>query len=444
MLLKQASTEITACDVEDTGACDGWTAILWAIVNEQNYQVHKFRNYLVSIAPKNLAIGSYKPVSNVHEHSQISLDVAALTSKLQGDNPDYSAAKISYESGVGNSCKTATQPRTLQGFAQKDLEGETFADAFYASGLAKNFWDTWVQDALAGTGDFAGVSRVKRVTSLKKGMAGLVTFYASHELEAGIKKGADSSKRGDDGSAHAWDEGWAFYYGVDGASAPWEVSKKMDAKFPAGTQVQTAITPFFNKGLIAVRTESYSDADAKEARDTIYKMWAVTYLRAALMYLEISERSYDETAHAEGYAYYKAIDGWVHSKAKAAAVTMRNALKISQTSVPVGTYCAAKAAVEAGYPAMGIDCAMVGTLVDSTVSVTTCSLACTAASVTLPAGADAVNVVVDAAVDVACTPAITTAAPTAPPLGASASEVLHFRLALVIAALSAVASAIRS
>jgi len=49
MLLKQASTEITACDVEDTGACDGWTAILWGIVNEQNYQVHKFRAYLVSI-----------------------------------------------------------------------------------------------------------------------------------------------------------------------------------------------------------------------------------------------------------------------------------------------------------------------------------------------------------------------------------------------------------
>merc|ERR1712176_1464311 len=194
------------------------------------------------------------------------------------------SAKEIYQNGGGNSCKSATQGRTLQGFATKDLAGESFADAFYASGLPVDFWDAEITAALDGTGKYTGLSNTKRVTSVKKCVLGLVTYYASHELEAAIAKAAGSSGPSDSGSGHAWDEGWAFYYGTDGSSSPWEVAVKRDSNFPTGAQVQTAIVPYFNKGLIAV--------------------WAVTYLRAAYKYLEISERSYGDKAHAEGYSYY--------------------------------------------------------------------------------------------------------------------------------------------
>jgi len=349
------------------------------------------------------SIGAYMPVSNVLEHSQINLDVAAFNAALAGDSPDYDAAKAIYENGAGHSCKSSENARTLQGFAIKDLTGESFADAFYGSGHATDFWNTWFLAALAGTGTFDGLSRTKRVTCLKKGAMGLVTFYASHELEAAIVK-ASGSGATDTVSGHAWDEGWAFYHGTDGSASPWEVAGKRDANFPDGTAVQTAIVPYFNKGLIAVRAGTYSDTDAKESMNIIYNMWTITYLRAAFKYLEISERSYSEKAHAEGYAYYMAIDGWVASKSSSAAQTMRDALAITKTSIASGTYCAAKAAMEAAYPALGIDCTMMGTWTDSSATLTSCPTACSAAAVTLAAGASAVVGVVGTHSDITCAP----------------------------------------
>jgi len=177
---------------------------------------------------------------------------------------------------------------------------------------------------------------------------------------------------------------------VDGSNSPWEVAGKRDANFPMGTKVQVAIVQHFNKGLVSVRSHTYNDADATIARDTIYKMWAITYLRAALKYLEISERSYNDRAHTEGYAYYKAIDGWVASKDAAAAQKMRAALAIAQTSISAGTYCAAKAAIETAYPALGIDCTMMGEWTDANANVTSCSTPCVVPMVSFPDGADAV------------------------------------------------------
>jgi len=377
-------------------------------------------------------LGTYRPVSNVHEHSQINLDVKEFEAALAGSSPDYDAAKAIYENGGGHSCKSATNPRTLQGFATKNLAGESFADAFYGSGLATDFWNTWFLAAFAGTGEFAGLSRTKRVTSLKKGAMGLVTFYASHELEAAIVKAAGSSGPTDSGSGHAWDEGWAFYYGTDGTTSPYTVAGKRDANFPTGTVVQTGIVPYFNKGLIAVRSGTYSDTDAKANRDIIYKMWVITYLRAAFKYLEISERSYGDKAHAEGYAYYKAIDGWVASKNSSAAQIMRDALAITQTSISSGTYCAAKAAMEAAYPALGIDCGMMGTWTDSSVTLTVCSTACSAATVTLPAGASAVIGVVGSQTDVTCAPGSAPApAPASIPASSAFSVVPGFIVSLI-------------
>jgi len=359
------------------------------------------------------ALGGYMPVSGVSEHSEISLDIAEFGEKLKGDNPDYTGAKAIYTGGA-NSCKSTTNPRTLQGFAKKDLTDETFYDAFKAQGAdftSPKLWDTWMLDALGGTGVFASLSHTKRVTALKKGVLGLVTLYASHELESGITKGATVATRLDSKSGHAWDEGWAFYYGADaaGKNSPWEVSKKRDENFPAGEQVHTTILPHFNKGLIALRTDTYDDAKAKEARDSIYKMWSITYIRAALKYLEIAETTYQEKGHAEGYAYYKAIDGWVASKNAVAAKAMRDALEITKTSIATGTYCDAKQKMEAAYSALGIDCAKMGTFTDSTITCTYTTACPAVVSLGTVTGVTAVAAVVGAEVAVDCRPSTTTA-----------------------------------
>jgi hypothetical protein len=271
------------------------------------------------------AFGGYMPVSNVHEHSQINLDVAKFVDALKENPPNYELAKHIYENGGGHSCKSATQARTLQGFATKDLTGESYADAFYASGLAKDFWDTWFLAGLDGTGAWADLGKTQRSVSLQKGAMGLVTLYASHELEAGIAKASTEETRSDAKSGHAWDEGWAFYYGTDGTSAPWEVAKKRDADFPDGVGVSTGIVDYFNGGLPGVRSDTYSETLATTHMNVIYDMWTVTYMRAALKYLSITEKTYNAKAHAEGYAYWMAIAGWAASKCKteADAMTLR-------------------------------------------------------------------------------------------------------------------------
>jgi high-affinity iron transporter len=360
-------------------------------------------------------IGAYMPVSDVLEHSQITFDVAQFGLTLAGENPDYAGAKILYEKG-NHSCKSTTNVRTLQSFAVKDLSGETFYDAASAAGLSSpQWWNEWMLDALSGTGVFEGLSTTKRVTSLKKGILGLVTLYASHELESAIFKAADVALRGNSGggtAAHAWDEGWAFYYGADesGSNSPWEVAKKRDGDFPDGSRVHVDIVAQFNAGLMAVRNETFDIDVAKKARDTIYALWTVTYLRAALKYLEIIEHTYQEKAHAEGYAYYRAIDGWLAAKDTTAAASMRAALDIRKTDVVAGTFCDAKAKVEAAYEALGIDCAVVGLFSGSKM---TCDRACSAPlAAPFPVGAASAPVVAGTEVEVSCmSPQTTTEQP---------------------------------
>merc|ERR1719352_201867 len=188
-----------------------------------------------------------------------------------------------------------------------------------------------------GCGDWADLGEVQRSVSLQKGLMGLVTFYAAHELEAAIAKAKTESKRNDETSGHAWDEGWAFYYGTDGTNAPWEVAKKRDGDFvdgDKGVKVSTGIVQYFNEGVIKVRKDTYNEADATKAMNTIYSMWTVTYLRAALKYLSIAEKAYNAKAHAEGFAYYMAIDGFVAAHCEDAAKALREGLTITQTSIP--------------------------------------------------------------------------------------------------------------
>eukprot|EP00429_Kryptoperidinium_foliaceum_P016349 CAMPEP_0176039768 /NCGR_PEP_ID=MMETSP0120_2-20121206/19715_1 /TAXON_ID=160619 /ORGANISM="Kryptoperidinium foliaceum, Strain CCMP 1326" /LENGTH=406 /DNA_ID=CAMNT_0017373163 /DNA_START=74 /DNA_END=1294 /DNA_ORIENTATION=+ len=357
------------------------------------------------------AIGGYMPVSSVLEHMQMTEEVKAFNEALTGDDPDYAMAKTIYQFGTGSSCKSPSAARTLQAFATADLTGESYYDAFIAAGWDKVWWDSWMLHMLDGTGVAAGFSRVKRVTCLKKGVLGLMTHYTSHELEDAIVMAQDPVSRGDKNSAHAWDEGWAFYYGNDpaGVDSAWEAAKKRDEDFPTGANISKVIVEHFNKGLIAVRKDTYDLTAAKAARDDIYRMWVVAYLRAALKYLELAEHRYDEKAHAEGYAYYLPIDGLVHAKSPAASQTMMKALDISKPSIAAGTYCAAKAAVEAAYTDLGISCDSVGVFKDAVI--TNCQ-ACTGSAGPLPSGVGPVAAVSGTATDMTCVP--TTTAPAEP------------------------------
>jgi hypothetical protein len=247
---------------------------------------------------------------------------------------------------------------------------------------------------------------------------GLMTWYASHELEAAVAKAKTEANRVDTKAPHAWDEGWAFYYGTDGSGSPWEVSKKRDGDFPDSAKVETAIVPHFNSGLIAVRTATYDEKKAIAHMNVIYDMWTITYLRAALKYLSITEKAYNAKAHAEGYAYWMAISGWAASKCKAEADAMTAALDITQTAIKAGTYCAAKKKIQSCYDKLKISCALVGEYKDAGVKGVKCDEACSSPDKTFPAGADAVEAVEGTHTDKTCEkPFNPSASPTPAPSG---------------------------
>ncbi|CAE8595708.1 unnamed protein product [Polarella glacialis] len=388
------------------------------------------------------ALGGYMPVSNVLEHTEIIKDVMAFADALAGESPDYAKAKKIYMFGAGNSCKSPSSVRTLQGFAQKDLTGESFADKFIAGGFPAKFWDAVILAALDGTADFVGAERTKRVTSLRKLVVGLCNFYASHELEAAIKKVESGDSADGSGSTLAWDEGWAFYYGseTDGAEAAWGEAAEYDADFAGNgsISVSTEIMAQFNAGLHFVRNSTANLTNAIRARDTIYKLWALTYIRAALKYVELSETSYNGKVHAEGFAWYMAIDGFVASYHASAAQAMRDALNISKTSVPSGTFCAVKEQMLQALPAMGLDCKALGTFKDSTLTASCPSVCNVSATLQLPAGrspAAAVNASASSNID--CSAAAgTAAAGTAAAAAAAAAGAASKQTTAVSAAVS--------
>jgi len=255
---------------------------------------------------------------------------------------------------------------------------------------------------LDGTGDWKTLGDTQRSVSLQKGAMGLMTWYASHELEAAVLKAKTEENRVDTKAPHAWDEGWAFYYGTNGDNSPWEVSKKRDGDFPDSAKVETQIVPHFNSGLIAVRKDTYDEAKAIAHMGVIYDMWSITYIRAALKYLSITEKAYNAKAHAEGYAYWMAISGWAASKCKAEADAMTAALDIKQTEIKEGTYCAAKKKIESCYDKLGISCALVGEYKDAGVKGVKCSDACSSPAKSFPPGASAVAGVEGTHTDVKC------------------------------------------
>merc|ERR1719203_1544363 len=242
-------------------------------------------------------------------------------------------------------------------------------------------------DAFNGTGTFSGKSNATRSVALKKGLLAVGLMYAAHELESAILKGADGLTT-DDGAPHAWDEAWAFFYGVDGTSSAYEVSVKRDKDF-GGVDVAPALVPLFNQGQHALRASTYNAASARAAATAIYDVVAITYLRAAIKYSYKMQTSYSEEYHAEAYTYWRTIAGWVAEKSPAQARVVEEALMLKpRADVASDVHCVVKAAVEAIAQEMGYDCATIGmwyTVADMTAAgCSACSFSGTA--IDIPSG----------------------------------------------------------
>jgi hypothetical protein len=393
-------------------------------------------------------LGGYKPASNVVEHAQMVYDVKDITN--YASSGDFAAAKAVYTGGK-YSCKSTSNTRKFQGFVSQatvdsKLRGEAFFDSFTGGNgpvaalgvmpgrsgavngmlsLSETFWDDFMIGALDGTGSFDGLDDDVRKMAVKKGILGVLTLYTTHELESAINK-AHSGNTADTQAPHAWDEGWAFYYGsytTAGKYSAWEFTKKRDldyaydannARVSGTVEAKVEILDYFLYGLRASRTGTVSVSEMIEARDNIYRMLALSSIRAALKYAYKAQNpSYSAAYQMEGYAYWLAAAGWVDQASPGVGQAVLNLFDFTKNESQLDSdlYCAVKAALIPAYGPLGLDCTMVGVFKSLPSSKSCSNLPACPSSTTLPEGLSSYvpNTTTTAGSDVECGASISSA-----------------------------------
>ena len=257
--------------------------------------------------------GGYEYASNVDNHRMLVEDVCDI--KDLAEAHDWDGVKDIYMNGK-HAEKNDGSYRTLQGFA--DATGKQHGlDTFYGTDSPL---DDYLMSALDGTGMFAGASDSVREQAVEKGVQNqIMVAYAIHELNAAINKAA-AGNFGTDDAQHAWDEGWAFYHGLDeyASCSPYATGDKRAGNYATanadGTAVaNAAILQAMNDGLTALQAEDLEGATA--ARDDIVKNLVIIYSQATIRYAhkmntdDTIEKA--QTHQAEGYSFWRVIEKYI-------------------------------------------------------------------------------------------------------------------------------------
>ena len=257
--------------------------------------------------------GGYEYASNVDNHRMLVEDVCDI--KDLAEAHDWDGVKDIYMNGK-HAEKNDGSYRTLQGFA--DATGKQHGlDTFYGTDSPL---DDYLMSALDGTGMFAGASDSVREQAVEKGVQNqIMVAYAIHELNAAINKAA-AGNFGTDDAQHAWDEGWAFYHGLDeyASCSPYATGDKRAGNYATanadGTAVaNAAILQAMNDGLTALKAEDLEGATA--ARDDIVKNLVIIYSQATIRYAhkmntdDTIEKA--QTHQAEGYSFWRVIEKYI-------------------------------------------------------------------------------------------------------------------------------------
>jgi hypothetical protein len=259
------------------------------------------------------ADGGYEYASNVDNHRMLVEDVCDI--KDLAEAHDWDGVKDIYMNGK-HAEKSDGSYRTLQGFA--DATGKQHGlDTFYGTDSPL---DDYLMSALDGTGMFEGTSDSVREQAVEKGVQNqIMVAYAIHELNAAINKAA-AGNFGTDDAQHAWDEGWAFYHGLDeyASCSPYATGDKRAGNYDTanadGTALaNAAILQAMNDGLAALQAEDLAGATA--ARDDIVKNLVIIYSQATIRYAhkmntdDTVEKA--QTHQAEGYSFWRVIEKYI-------------------------------------------------------------------------------------------------------------------------------------
>ena len=260
--------------------------------------------------------GGYEYASNVDNHRMLVEDVCDI--KDLSEAHDWEGVKKIYQNGK-HAEKSDGSYRTLVGFA--DATGKKHGlDSYYD--LATPL-DDFLISALDGTGMFEGASASVREQAVEKGVQNqIMVAYTIHELNSAISK-AEAGNFGTNDAQHAWDEGWAFYHGLDEytSCSPYATGDKRAGNFGTenseGTaEANAAFLVAMNNGLTAFQAEDL--AGATQARDEVLKNVIIIYSQATIRYaqkmhddMESGNTDAAKTHQSEGLSFWRVIEAYV-------------------------------------------------------------------------------------------------------------------------------------
>lgn len=308
--------------------------------------------------------GGYVPASDVTGHAKVTLDVAEINALLDADAIDFDAVGAVYREG-GNSVGGDGATRTLAGFATERRDEPVWND--YAAFYDDPAWlDTFVGEALEGTGAFAGAGDAVRTQGVQKGVQnGVMIAWTLHELESARADLAAGETDPAGGAPHKVDEAWAFYHGEDPAGAPFATADKRGADFGTGSAVNEALLAQIEAARDAALA---GDAQALDAAVTeVRRQVLVTYIQAALKYAVTTDAALaggDEAEaavqQAEGLAFFRVVAPLVAEADEAAARSVLRELDPAR-GLRAGLGERVATALEGAYGGLGIAPHEIGT-----------------------------------------------------------------------------------
>lgn len=307
--------------------------------------------------------GAYKSAEDVTQHARISLDVAEMSEEVKAGS--WSKALETYQVG-GNSKKSATENRTLEGFstAVKDstekIGGQStlpdlykFIDYF---GGSPTYSDDYIKQMIHGHGAGGNLSDVAREQYVIKTIQyQSVYMYILYEMAKAIHLcGQGPTPNGQKN----WDEAVAFYAGIDvGPSVScgkesnyvcgslfWTFANKRCGKFggcDADGLADTNKAAFdaFNRGLENIQSGNCLGAAAEYM--TVRKQMQIALLRGVIDYGTQKSSDNNPKNWAEAWAFARAVLPYLNDTDANTHAAFVSALKYEGNDTETGAHLGA-------------------------------------------------------------------------------------------------------
>lgn len=355
--------------------------------------------WLLADRVSGLGLGSllgYEFVTDVEQHARISLDVAEMSDQLKAfvdraeDNStlgelDMVEAQETYTNG-NHSSKGGGVLRTLQGFSTKvfdkatglgDRDGKAYlAELFLFTEYfnSTTYGDEYTLEMLSNKEAKWTSNVARRQLALKTVQYQIVWMYVLYELAASLKKCFDGNTAG---SILNWEEGLAFYAGVDvSISAPtsgqmlWTFANKRCSPFKTCedngvAQANTKAIAAFSKGAEMIQAGKCSAAS--DQMDVVRKQMQIALLQGIVYYGAIKSTSMhkaNQKDFAEAWAFARGMLPFLNASDPVATDSLANALRFDPSLNTSNVYYDGPAAVYQGvYAALDdlcISCAEIG------------------------------------------------------------------------------------